>query len=160
GALHLVSAGYCLVARTSIAATAGTASATATPILLRLRQFARQRRATGKADLPIRGDVRHHDGDLIAKVDDILDLVDAYQRILRQFGDMDQSVASRRKLDKRAVWHDAHDLAIEDFAALGLELRLILGQLVDLLFHGIGTVCIRRSDRNGAVILEIGRAHV
>jgi hypothetical protein len=89
---------------------------------LGLRQLAGKRCPTGKAHLSVWSHLCDHDRDLISDAEYVLDPIDTYRWVLGELGDMDEAVLAGKDLDKRAVRHDADDLAVVDLAALNAKL--------------------------------------
>src|SRR5690554_3499376 len=100
-----------------------------------------------QADSALTVDIRDDDLDLIAKVEEILNVLDI---IPRHIGDMQQAVGARSDLEEDAVaLHAAHGAGI-----FGADLRLRRQALDDRdgLLHGLG---VGRSDRHGAVVAHV-----
>jgi hypothetical protein len=127
--------------------TAWTAAATTRFTLIFLARLfggpAFEHGLAGEPDLALWVDVGHHDGDLIAHIDNILHFVDALGIQLR---DVNESIHAGQDLDERAKVRDTHDFAsvdVPDNSVFAQRLDAFLPINAPILSTGIFTVIIR-----------------
>ena len=92
-------------------------------------------------------DLDHLDHDLVADVDDVLDLVDM---VLGELADPDQALLLRHDLDEGAEAHEARHLALVDPADLD-----VVGEVVDHRHRLLARRGVGRCDEHAAVVLDV-----